>query len=144
MHQTFYLSFFLCMPARGAVGPRFPCLAGRRGRRDFTGTLYLLFQTLVRPSLITESKFYIHRYKNKTTTVMVFTVSIHTVLSPIYIYIYKNCTFTFTYSERGTYCGGLLLVWLPGSVRKIADVGLKLVLSFTLSGKHIAYTYTHA
>ena len=55
-----------------------------------TRTLYFLFQTLVHPSLITESKYYIHRYKTKTTTVMVFTVSIHTVLSPIYIYIYKK------------------------------------------------------
>ena len=66
-----------------------------KGVRNYTGTLYLLFQTLVVPSLITESKYHIQRYKkNKTTTVVVFTVSIHTIMSPIYIYIYKNCTFT--------------------------------------------------
>ena len=67
-----------------------------KGTRNYTGTFYLLFQTLVVPSLITKSKYHIQRYKNKTTTVVVFTVSIHTVLSPIYIYIYKNCAFTFT------------------------------------------------
>ena len=75
---------------------------GQRGvsrvseRRNYTGTLYLLFKTLVIPSLITKSKYHIQRYKNKTATVVVSTVSIHTVLSPIYIYIYKKCTFTFT------------------------------------------------
>ena len=70
----------------------------RRTKRvwDCTETLYFIFQTLVSPSLITESKYHIKRIQNKTTTVVVFTVSIHTVLSPIYIYIYKNCTFTFT------------------------------------------------
>ena len=73
------------------------------GVRDCTRTLYCLFQTLVGPSLIIESKYHIQGYKNKTTTIVVFTVSIYIVLSPIYIYIYKNCTFTFTYSERGTY-----------------------------------------
>ena len=67
-----------------------------KGARNCTGTLYLLFQTLVIPSLITESQNHIKIYKNKTTTVVGFTVSIHTVLSPIYIYTYKNCTFTFT------------------------------------------------
>ena len=67
-----------------------------KGARICTGTLYLHFQTLVDPSLITESKYHIQGYKNKTTTVVVFTVPIYTVLSPIYIYIYKNCTFTFT------------------------------------------------
>ena len=53
-----------------------------RGARLFTGTLYLLFQTLVGPSLIIESKYHI---QNKTTIVVVFTISIHTALSPIYI-----------------------------------------------------------
>ena len=67
-----------------------------KGAQNYTGTLYLLFQTLVVPSLITESKYHIQRYKNKTTTLVVFTMSIHTVLSLIYIYIYKNCTFTVT------------------------------------------------
>ena len=76
-----------------------------KGVRDCIGTLYFLFQTLVGPSLIIESKYHIKRIQNKTTTVVVFTVSIHIVLSLIYIYIYiyKNCTFTFTYSEHGTY-----------------------------------------
>ena len=67
-----------------------------KGARNYTGTLYLLSQTLVGPSLITESKYHIQIYKHKTTTVVVFTVSIHTILSPIYIYICKNCTFIFT------------------------------------------------
>ena len=83
-----------------------PTKAEREGEtRDWTKTLYILFQTLIGSSLITESKCYIQRYKNKTTTVVVFTVSIHTVLSPIYICIYekKNCTFTYSYSELGTY-----------------------------------------
>ena len=74
-----------------------------KGTQDWTGTLYFLFQMLVGLSLITESKYHIQGYKNKTTTVVVFVVSIHTVPSPIYIYIYKNCKFTFTYSELGTY-----------------------------------------
>ena len=73
---------------------------GGGGVRNCTGTLYLLFQTLVGPS---RTKCHIQRYKYKTTTVVVFIVSIHTVLSPINIYIYKNCTFTFTSSERETY-----------------------------------------
>ena len=105
----------------GHVTPPTPTLADE-GARNRTGTLYLLFQTFVSPSLIIESKYYIHRYKNKTTTIVVFIVSIHTVLSPIYIYIWKNCTFTFTYSERETYCGGLLLMCWPSSVWKIANV----------------------
>ena len=108
--------------------------------RDYTGTLYFLFQTLVGLSLITESNYHIKMIQNKTTTVVVFTVSIHTVLSPIYIYIYKNCTFTFTYSECETY------IWCtPTSVLAQQNAedrghpplylhGLKLVLSFTLRG----------
>ena len=81
-----------------------PTKAEREGEaRDWTGTLYFLFQTLVSPSLITESKYHIQGHKNKTTTIVVFTVSIHTILSLIYIYIYKNCTFRFTNSECGTY-----------------------------------------
>ena len=64
-----------------------PRLRRAKGAQDYTGTLYLLFQTLVGPSLITESKYHIQSYKSKTTTVVVFIVSIHTVLNPIYIYI---------------------------------------------------------
>ena len=59
-----------------------------KGVRDCIGTLYFLFQTLVGPSLIIESKYHIKRIQNKTTTVVVFTVSIHIVMSLIYIYIY--------------------------------------------------------
>ena len=36
-----------------------------KGTRDYTGTLYLLFQTLVGLSLITESKYCIQRDKIK-------------------------------------------------------------------------------
>ena len=36
-----------------------------KGARNFTGILYLLFQTLVGPSLITESKYHVQRYKIK-------------------------------------------------------------------------------
>ena len=79
----------------GLVTPPTPAWADE-GARGYIGTLYLLFQTLVCPSLITESKYHIQGYKIKKTTVVVFIVSIHTVLSPIYIYIYKNYTFTFT------------------------------------------------
>ena len=60
------------------------------GVRTHTGTLYLLFQTWVVPSLITESKYHIQRYKNNTTTVVVFTVSIHTILSLITYTYTKN------------------------------------------------------
>ena len=131
--------------------PHLP-LSRTKGSRDWTRTLYFIFQTLVGLSLITESKYHIQGYKNKTTTVVVFTVSIDAVLSPIYIYIYKNCTFTFTYtySERGTYYDEPLLVCWPNSMRKIADVllctytDLKPVLSFTLGGKHMTYICTHA
>ena len=71
------------------VMPQFNRLRRTKGVRDYTETLYLLFNTLVDPSLITESKYHIQRYKNKTTTVVVFTVSILTFSSPIYIYIIK-------------------------------------------------------
>ena len=36
-----------------------------KGTQNYTGTLYLLFQTLVGPSLTTESKYHIQRYKIK-------------------------------------------------------------------------------
>ena len=93
-----------------------------KGARNYTRTLYLLFQTLVVTSLITESKYHIQIYKNKTTTVVVFTVLIHTVLSPIYIYIYKNCTLHLhDQSAKPTGDGPLQACW-PSSMRKIADV----------------------
>ena len=118
--------------------------------RDCTGTLYFLFQTLVSLSLITESKYHIKMIQNKTTTVVVFTVSIHTVLSPIYIYIYKKL-YIYIYIFRARN----LLWWTPTSVlaQQCAEDHrhpslylheLKPVLSFTLSGKHIAYMYTRA
>ena len=62
-----------------------------KGARNYTGTLYFLFQTLVFPSLITESKYHVQRYKNKTTTVVVFIVSIY-ISSPkshLHIHIQK-------------------------------------------------------
>ena len=46
-----------------------------RGARPYTRTLYLLYQTLVCPSLITVSTSHIQKLKNKTTTVVVFIVS---------------------------------------------------------------------
>ena len=36
-----------------------------KGARNYIGSLYLLFQTMVGPSLITESKYHIQRYKIK-------------------------------------------------------------------------------
>ena len=85
---------------------------GARGRRETgTGTLYLLFQTLVCPSLITKSKYLIQRYKNKTTTVVVFRVLIHIVLSPVHIYIYKKTVYLHLHIQSAEpTCGEPLLV----------------------------------
>ena len=67
-----------------------PTKVEREGEaRDWTETLYFIFQTLVGLNLITESKYHIQGYKNKTTTIVVFTISIYTVLSP----------FTYTYTK---------------------------------------------
>ena len=68
-----------------------------RGARLYTGTLYLFFFSL-RAELITESKYHI---QNKTTTVVVFTVPIHTISSSIYLYIYNN-NFTFPLHIQST------------------------------------------
>ena len=109
------------------VGPYFmshpqPPLGRMKGVRNYTGTLYLLFQTLVISSFITESKYHIQRYKNKTTTVVVFTVSIHTVLSPI-TYTYTKTVHLHLHNQSAkSYCGELLLVCWPRSMRKIADI----------------------
>ena len=46
-----------------------------RGMRPYTGTSYLLYQTLVCPSLITNINISYTKLQNKTTTVVVFTVS---------------------------------------------------------------------
>ena len=94
---------------------------------------------LVGPSPITESKYHIRRIQNKTTTVVVFTVSIHTVLSPIYIYIYKTIYLNLQIKAQPT-CGEPLLVCWPSSMQEdhrrppLYLHELKPVLSFTLSG----------
>ena len=51
-----------------------PCLGGLRGANPNWDSLLVFFQTLVHPLLIIELKYDIHRYKNKTTTIVVFTV----------------------------------------------------------------------
>ena len=89
-----------------------------KGARNYTGTLYLLFQTLVVLSLITESKYHIQIYKNKTTTIVVFTMSIHIFLSPIYIYIYKKTVHLHLHNQGAK---PTMMDW-PSSMRKIADV----------------------
>ena len=104
--------------------PPSPKLSPRRmrGAQNYTGTLYLLFQTLVDPSLITESKYHIKRYNNKTTTVVVFTVSIHTVLSLNYIYIYKNLHLHLHNQSAKPTDDGLLQVCWPSRMQKTTDV----------------------
>ena len=57
-----------------------------RGARPYTGTLYLFF------FFLTESKYHIHMERT-TTRVVSINIYIH-ILSPIYLYIYKN-NFTF-------------------------------------------------
>ena len=90
-----------------------------RDVRLYTGTLYLFFfsfffQTLVGPSLIIESKYHIQKIQNKTTTGVV-SIKIYTyILSPIYIY--KNCTFTFTNQSAEPTCSEPLQVCWPGSI----------------------------
>ena len=83
--------------------PRFPRLSGRRGVRDCTWTIYFLFQTLVGSSLITESKYHIKMIQNKTTTIVVFTVSTHTcnryTVANIIIFHELTNTHTCTYSR---------------------------------------------
>ena len=69
------------------------------GARPYTGTLYLLFQTLVGPSLIIESKYYIQILQNKTTTVVVFTVS-YTYSSESHLHI-QNYTLHLHYQSTG-------------------------------------------
>ena len=95
-----------------------------RGARLYTGTLFLLFQTLVGPSLITESKYHIQKYNIKLPPWWCLHCQyIHTVLSPIYLYIYKKKLYiSITYSERITYCDEPLLVCWPSCMQKIADV----------------------
>ena len=87
------------------------------GARDWTGTLYLLYQTLVCPSLITVSTYRIQKkIQNKTTTVVVFIVShtyspeSHLYIQKLYIYIYR--------SERRTYSDEPLLVCWLSRMRK--------------------------
>ena len=88
----------------------------------------------------------IYIYKRTTTGVVssnlyTYTES-HLHIQNLYFYIYK--------SERGTYYDEPLLVCWPSYMQKIADILLctytdqKLMLSFTLSGKQMTYTETHA
>ena len=67
----------------------------RRETIYWIGTLYLLYQTLVCPSLITVSTYRIQKYKIKLPSWWCLQCHIHIVLSPIYIYK-KNYIFTFT------------------------------------------------
>ena len=87
------------------------------------------------------------KIQNKTTTVVVFTVSYtsspesHLHIQKLHIYIYT--------SERGTYCDEPLLVCWPSCMREITNVllctytDLKPVLSFTLSEKHMSFAHKH-
>ena len=49
---------------RGELSHPQPPPGRMKGARNYTRTLYLLFQTLVVLSLITESKYHIQRYKD--------------------------------------------------------------------------------
>ena len=94
------------------------------GARLYTGTLYLFFFLraeivpvgMQKVSVITKI-IYIH----KRNTIGMVSIKIYTyILSPIYIY--KNCTFTFTNKSVEPTCSEPLLVCWPDSMRKIADV----------------------
>ena len=93
------------------------------GARDWTGTLYLLYHTLVCPSPITVSTYCIQKYKkNKITTVVVFTVShayspeSHLHIQKLYIYIYQSeCrTSTSVLAQQNAEDHCLLLLYLHG------------------------------
>ena len=66
-----------------------PNLDGRRGARLYWDSLPA-FSNIGGPKSYNKIKISYTRYKNKTTTIVVFTVSIHIVLSPIYINIYQK------------------------------------------------------
>ena len=71
-----------------------------RGARLYTGTLYLLRVELVPMGIQTISIITKIIYIYKRTTTGVVSIKIYThILSPIYIY--KNCTFTFTNQSAG-------------------------------------------
>ena len=83
-----------------------------RGARLYTGTLYLYF-------FYNRIKISYTTYKR--TTIGVVSVKIYThILSPIYIY--KNCTFTFTNQCAEPTCSEPLLVCWSSSIRKVSDV----------------------
>ena len=85
--------------------------------------------------------------QNTTTTVVVFIVS-HTYSLESHIHIQK-LYISIHRSKRRTYSDEPLLVCWPSRMRKITVsffctyTDLKPVLSFTLSGKHMYYAYTH-
>ena len=60
-----------------------------KGVRYYNGTLYLLFQTLVGPSLITESKYHIQRYKINYHRSGVYNVNTYSLESHLHIHIQK-------------------------------------------------------
>ena len=78
----------------------FPPPKRTEGMRTRTRTFNLLFQTLVGPSLITELIYHIQRYKNKTTTVVMFTVSIHSPESYLLIHIQKLYIYIYIFRAR--------------------------------------------
>ena len=114
-----HLMSCLHIPKKLIMGRNCMYLVMPGGARDWTGTLYLLYQALVYPSLITELTYRIQNLQNKTTTVVVFTVSLtyspesHLHIQKLYIYIYIY------QSERRTYSDEPLLVCWPSRMRKI-------------------------
>ena len=98
-----------------------------QGAGLYIGTLYLVFfffflkAELVPVAIQTISVITKIIYIYKRTTTGVVSIKIYThILSPIYIY--KNCTFTFTNQSVGHTCSEPLLVCWPNCMRKIADV----------------------
>ena len=112
-----------------------------RGARPYTGTLYLLYQTWLCPSLITVSTYHIQKLQNQTTTVVVFIVS-YTYSSKAHLHIQNYTLHLHDQREEPT-------VMNPYSYAGLAECGRSLspssvptriekpVLSFTLSGKHM-------
>ena len=63
------------------------------------------------------------KIQNKTTTMVVFTLSIHTYCPESHLLIHiQKLYISITYSERRSYCDEPLLVCRPSCMRKIADV----------------------
>ena len=75
-----------------------PALGGRRVCETELGLFTCFFRHWWAQVLQLNHNIISKDTKNKTTTLVVIIVSIHTVLSPIYIYIYKNYTLTVTFT----------------------------------------------